>query len=137
MRLFKVTGVVSMMVLGLSACGDQVLTKQEVNSLPLQQFAITACTSVLGASFDQLEIMMEEKYFTEFKKLHDKEESSWSDLSDKITCTIKSQKTIKAFGFQSEMFKFNASANVALNISIAETDGQRVVDGFHLSGFSS
>ena len=137
MRLFKVTGLVSMMALGLSACGNEVLTKQEVNSLPLQQFAITACTSVLAENFEQLEIMMEKKYFTELKNLHDKEERAWSNLSNKVTCTIESQKTIKAFGFQSEMFKFNTSANGALNISIAETDGQRVVDGFHLSGFSS
>jgi len=137
MRLFKVTGLVSMMTLGLSACGNEVLTKQEVNSLPLQQFAIAACTSVLAENFEQLEIMMEEKYFTELKNLHDKEEGYWSNLSNKVTCTIESQKTIKAFGFKSEMFKFNSSANGVLNISIAEADGQQIVDGFHLSGFSS
>jgi len=137
MRLFKVTGLVSMMALGLSACGNEVLTKQEVNSLPLQQFAITACTSVLAENFEQLEIMMEEKYLTELKNLHDKEQDSWSNLSDKVTCTIKSQKQIKAFGFKSEMIKFNSSNNGALNISIAETDGQKFVDGFYLDGFSS
>jgi len=137
MRLFKVTGLVSMMALGLSACGNEVLTKQEVNSLPLQQFAITACTSVLAENFEQLEVMMEEKYFTELKSLHDKEQNSWDGLLSKITCTIESQKTIKAFGFKSEMIKFNSSANGVLNISIAEADGQKFVDGFHLDGFSS
>jgi len=137
MKLLKVTGLVSMMILGVSACGDEVLTKQEVNSLPLQQFAITACTSVLAENFEQLEIMMEEKYFSELKNLHDEEQGSWSNLSNKVTCTIESQKPIKAFGFKSEMFKFNTSGNGVLNISIAEADGQKFVDGFYLDGFNS
>ena len=139
MRLLKVTGMASMVVLGLSACSDNqpVLSKTEANALSIQDFAVTACHSFLNENFEQLAITMEEKYLTELKELHDQEQDSWGDLSEKITCTVNSQKTIKAFGFKSEMFKFNSNGNAALNISIAETNGQKLVDGFHINGFDS
>jgi len=126
-------------ILSLSACGDSqpVLSKTKANALSIKDFAVTACHSFLNANFEQLAVTMEEKYLIELKAIHDKEEGSWGDLSDKITCTVNSQKTIKAFGFKSEMFKFNSSANGVLNISIAETDGQKSVDGFHIDGFNS
>lgn len=139
MRLIKVTGMASMVLLGLSACSDNqpVLSKTEANALSNKDFAVTACHSFLNVNFEQLKITMEEKYLTELKELHDKEQDSWGSLSEKITCTVKSQQTIKAFGFQSELYKFTSKNGSVLNISIAETDGQKLVDGFHIDGFNS
>jgi len=130
---------VAALCLGMVACSDSqpVLSKTEANALSIKDFAVTACHSFLNANFEQLAITMEEKYLIELKAIHDKEEGSWGDLSDKITCTVNSQKTIKAFGFKSEMFKFNSKNGSVLNISITEIDGQKFVDGFHIDGFDS
>ena len=85
MRLFKITGVVSMMVLSLSACGDGLKTQKELSEYSYEGFANTICNAITDANLEQLKPNVDDKFFKRIQKISKKDE--FSDFVDNVDCS--------------------------------------------------
>jgi hypothetical protein len=82
MRLIRVTGLVSMMVLGLSACGDSLKTKAELSKLSYEGFANTVCEAVISSNFEQLKPIIDNKFFKQIERMSKK--NKFSEFVDNV-----------------------------------------------------
>ncbi len=85
MKLLKVTGLVSMMVLGLSACGDSLKTNTELSQLSYEGFANTVCEAITSANFEQLKPIVDKKFFKQMQRMSKKKE--FSEFTDNVDCS--------------------------------------------------
>ncbi len=119
MRLIRVTGFVSIMVLGLSACGDSLKTKEELSKLSYKDFAIDFCTTAMSANLEQLELMADEKYVKQMRSL------STDDEFDRITAGVEcsevtlTKKTKRGVDYTIAKF----GGKTGLRIAITKKDG--------------
>ena len=85
MKLLRGTGLVSIMVLSLSACGDSLKTQKELSEYSYEEFANTICNAITDANLEQLKSNVDDKFFKRMKKISKKNE--FSDFVDSVDCS--------------------------------------------------
>jgi len=85
MKLLRVTGLVSIMVLSLSACGDSLKIQEELGQLSYEGFANAMCEAITSANFEQLKPNVDDKFFKRMEKISKKDE--FSDFVDNVDCS--------------------------------------------------
>ncbi len=85
MKLLMVTGVVSSMILSLSACSDGFKTNEELSMLSYEDFSNTVCDAIVSENFEQLKPIVDEKFFKRMMKISKKDE--FSEFVDNVDCS--------------------------------------------------
>ncbi|AAZ28626.1 hypothetical protein [Colwellia psychrerythraea] len=91
----KIFLTVPLLSIALFACSDNSLTAKELSGLSKENFATKACEEIVAANFEQLKVILDDKHFNKLQKKYEKNSDSWSQLSEKMTCTIKTVKELK------------------------------------------
>lgn len=114
MKLIKVAGSVSLMLLGLSACSDSLKTQTELSELSYEGFANTVCEAVTSENFEQLKPIVHDKFFKQMQKLSRKKE--FSGFVDNIDCSevTLTEKTKNRKNFTLATFSGKAKFRIAI-----------------------
>jgi hypothetical protein len=132
MKIFNIISV-SAISLSMIACSDPVLTTKEIKALSIQQFAETACNSVINANFDQLELMTSERDLSKLKKEYDKNSDRWGELEDNMFCLEPFQESVNKNGRRWERFTFSTrNEKRGLSLSIMKNDNGFFINHFRL-----
>jgi len=132
MNSFKILGI-SALSLSMIACSEPNLSIDEVKSLSIQEFATTACRSVIDANFEQLALMTSERDLSKLKKGYDKHSDQWSELEDNLSCTNPLQESVSKNGRHWERFTFKTSNEKrGLVLSIMQNDSGFFINHFRL-----
>lgn len=132
MKSYKILGV-SALSLSMIACSEPNLSIDEVKSLSIQEFATTACRSVIDANFEQLALMTSERDLAKLKKGYEKHSDQWSELEDSMSCTNPFQESVSKNGRHWERFTFETSNEKrGLVLSIMQNDSGFFINHFRL-----
>ena len=85
MKFLKVTGLVSVLTLSLSACSDGFKTNEELSLLSFEDFSNTVCDAIVSENFEQLKPIVDDKFFKRMKKISKKGE--FSEFVDNVNCS--------------------------------------------------
>lgn len=85
MNFLKVTGLVSVLTLSLSACSDSFKTNEELSMLSYEDFSNTVCDAIVSANFEQLKPIVDDKFFKRMKKMSNNNE--FSEFVDNVNCS--------------------------------------------------
>lgn len=85
MNFLKVTGLVSVLTLSLSACSDSFKTNEELGLLSYEDFSKTVCDAIVSENFEQLKPIVDDNFFKRMKKISKKDE--FSEFVDNVNCS--------------------------------------------------
>ena len=85
MNFLKVTGLVSVLTLSLSACSDSFKTNEELSTLSYEDFSNTVCDAIVSENFEQLKPIVDDNFFKRMKKISKKDE--FSEFVDNVDCS--------------------------------------------------
>lgn len=95
MKKIAVVSLLAIAGTGITACGDTVVSQQELSELTVGEFALKACEAIREVNYEQLQEMLEVR---ELEKLNKeiKEQGSESALAaiieKRLTCEITNSK---------------------------------------------
>jgi len=95
MKGIAVVSLLALAGIGITACGDTVVSQQELSELTVGEFALKACEAIREVNYEQLQEMLEVR---ELEKLNKeiKEQGSESALAEiiekRLTCEITNSK---------------------------------------------
>jgi len=84
-NFLKVTGLVSVLTLSLSACSDSFKTNEELSTLSYEDFSNTVCDAIVSENFEQLKPIVDDNFFKRMKKISKKDE--FSEFVDNVDCS--------------------------------------------------
>lgn len=132
MKSFKILGI-SALSLSMIACSEPNLSTEEIKNLSIQEFAVTACRSVIDANFEQLALMTSERDLSKLKKAYDKHSDQWGELEESMSCTNPFQESVNKNGRYWERFAFETSNEKrGLVLSIMQNDSGFFINHFRL-----
>lgn len=119
MDFLKVTGLVSVLALGLSACSDNLKTKEDLKHYSYADFSTTVCEAIKDANSEQLALIADKKFVASMKKLSRQKE--FSEFVDIIDC---SEVTLSEHTKNRKVFTIATFAGKAkFQIAIIKKDG--------------